>query len=286
MNLLFTLQRYRFIWLNLLFAGYLWWIQPAVLQRLIASEQRQSPDWVMGSILLGIQVIEIVGMLFKRPVSAFYARRYPDSNPPGSWQENVKVILFIFTPIFHIGLASVLTIVALGLLKMGVREETATVLQCLSLLLFFAVLMKEAFFVTLMLGIGVAGSTYENAPTSSHTIWVDRLNRWLSPPVAAQLTHRDILKDITGDLLLLIFTALAYTSAWDSIVASSPLHAQGIDRLFEILGVSLFFFMVYFANRSIYLMQELSIQQSQTTKTFAWISLLAIWLSALWPLLT
>ena len=39
MNLLNTLLRFRFIWLNLLFLGYLWLLQPAVLQRLSASAQ-------------------------------------------------------------------------------------------------------------------------------------------------------------------------------------------------------------------------------------------------------
>jgi hypothetical protein len=62
------LLRFRFFWLNLLFVGYLWLLQPAVLQRLFASSQGSRPDWLMGGILLGIQVIEVVGLLLKRPV--------------------------------------------------------------------------------------------------------------------------------------------------------------------------------------------------------------------------
>jgi hypothetical protein len=284
MHLIFALQRSRFIWLNLLFTVYLWLLQPAVLQRLGASTQGNDPDWLMGGLLLGIQVIEMAGLLLKRPVGAFYARRYPDSNAPGGWWENAKVALFVFIPIFHLSLAAFLAMIALGLLKMGGGNETAAILQCLSVLLVFAIITKEAFFVTLLLGIGLAGSALDhNIPTGAYAPWVERANRWLAPPEITQITQKDALKDMAGDLLLLAFSALAYTALWEFITADA-LRAQGSGRLWEYLGVSILFFMVYFTTRSVYLMQELSIQQSRAARVFTGVSFLAIWLAVLWAI--
>ena len=278
------LQRFRFIWLNLLFVIYLWTLQPAVLQRLNASTRGEHPDWVMGGLLLGVQIFEMVGLLFKRPVSAFYAWRYPDSKAPGGYRDNLKVVLFVFTPIFHLCLAAALTGVALGLLGSGLSDKAAAPWQCFSVLLFFAVITKEAFFVALLLGIGWAGSALDRTPTQPGPLWIEHLNRWLYPPELAQITLQDAAKDIAGDLMLLAFAALAYTATWDLILADSLRRAYGADLLWAYLGVSIFFFMIYFANRSIYLMQELSIQQSRSARIFSWVSLLVVWLSALWSI--
>jgi hypothetical protein len=108
------------------------------------------------------------------------------------------------------------------------------------------------------------------------------LNRWLAPPEITQITLKEAVKDIAGDLLLLIFSSLAYTATWDLITAGSPLRRQGSARLAEYLGASFFFFMVYFTTRSVYLMQELSIRQSRAARFFSWLSFLAVWLTALW----
>jgi hypothetical protein len=283
MHLIFALQRSRFIWLNLLFAGYLWLLQPAVLQRLDASTQGNDPDWLMGGLLLGIQVIEMAGLLLKRPVGAFYARRDPDSNAPGKW-DTLKVALFVFIPIFHLSLAAFLAMIALGLLKMGGGSETAAILQCLSVLVVFAIITKEAFFVALALGIGLAGSAFDhNTPTRAPAPWVERANRWLAPPEITQITQKDALKDMAGDLLLLAFSALAYTTLWEFGTADA-LRAQGSERLWEYLGLSILFFMVYFTTRSVYLMQELSLQQSRAARVFTGVSFLVVWLSALWAI--
>lgn len=280
----FTLLRFRFIWLNLLFVGYLWLLQPAVLQRLVASTQSEYPDWMMGGILLGAQAIEMVGLLLKRPASAFYTRRYPDPGDQGGCRDNAKVVLFVFTPILHLCFAAMLTLVVFDLLKIGPHDEAAVLWQCLSLVLFFAILTKEAFFVVLMLSIGMGRSIPRQPPKQTRPHWVDRLELWLGPPEINQITLKDVLKDLVGDLLLLAFAALAYTASWELITAGSPLRRQGTGRLFEYLGVSLFFFMMYFATRSVYLMQELGIQQSRAARIFSWVSFLVVWLSALWSI--
>jgi hypothetical protein len=167
---------------------------------------------------------------------------------------------------------------------MGGGNETAAILQCLSVLLVFAIITKEAFFVALVLGIGLAGSALDhNTPTRAPAPWVERANRWLAPPEITQITQKDALKDIAGDLMLLAFSALAYTTLWEFTTADA-LRAQGSERLWEYLGLSILFFMVYFTTRSVYLMQELSIQQSRAAIVLTGVSFLVVWLSALWAI--
>lgn len=278
-----ALQRWRFIWLNLLFMAYLWLAQPAVMQRMMASSQAEHPDWLMGGLLVGLQGLEVIGLLLKRPVSAFYAWHNPDTGDNGGWQDNLKVALFVFIPILHICFTAILTVVVFEMLKMNARNGATAAWQCLSLLLFFVVLFKEAFFAGLILSIGVGASGRGLASVQpQQPRWAERLNRWLAPPVPAQLTLKEMAQDLAGDLLLLAFSMLAYTAGWEFITASSPVRGQGSELLAEYLGVSLFFFMTYFTTRSVYLMQELSIRQSRTARTFSWVSFLAVWISALW----
>ncbi|MBN1666227.1 MAG: hypothetical protein JW862_04040 [Anaerolineales bacterium] len=278
-----ALQRTRFIWLNLLFASYLVWLQPAVLERLVSAEQGTKPDWILGGLLLGIQAIEVLGLLFKRPASAYFTLQNPDTSPPGSRRESLKIVLVVFTPIFHILLAAVLTSIALDLLQIGIHEETTLLLQCLSLLIFFAVLTKEAFFAGLMLSMSFTIPATKLEPVKTAPAWVQRLNNWLIPTANQQLSFLDAWKDLAGDLMLLAFMALAYTTAWDFIILSgSPLRAQGSERIFEYLGISLFFFMIYLGNRSVYLMEDLGRQQSRLARLANGLSFAVVWLSALW----
>lgn len=90
--------------------------------------------------------------------------------------------------------------------------------------------------------------------------------------------------DLTGDLLLLAFSTLTYTGAWEFITYESPLRHQGIERLWEYLGISLMFMMVYFTTRSVYLMQEFSIQQNRVARIGDWVSFSLVWAAALWGL--
>lgn len=283
MNFPRILYRFRFLWLNLLFAGYLWVIQPIVFQRMEASAQGSSPDWLMGGILLGIQAFEMIGLLLKRPACAFHAQRYPGSPLPDVRGEGAKVSMFVFAPIFHICVSALLTMVALDLLKMTARHEAATLCQWLTVLVFIVVLAKEAFYAALLIGIGLPGLSPGKVPAYSKPQWVERLNRWLSPPLIDQITLKDALKDIIGDVLLLIFAALAYTASWELLTAGA-LHRQGAERLSEYLGVSILFVTVFFATRSVYLMKDLSTSKSRAGKIVSWVSFLVTWLAALWSI--
>ena len=279
MRLLSVLLRFRFVWLNLLFAAYLGWLQPVLLQRMVTAEQTHRPDWLLGALLLGIQLFELAGLLLKRPASAFFARQNPDISQPNGCRENVKVAALVLVPVLHLGAAAMLTLIAFDLWG-WVGRAAATPGDWLLLPLFFVVLIKEAFFVVLMIGTGVGAAAL--APAEAR--FGARLNRWLSPPAGTRLTLKEILMDLAGDLLLLAFTALTYTTAWEFITAESPLRHQGMERLGEYLGVSLLFFMVYFTTRSVYLMQEISIRQSRAARIFAWVSFGLVWAAALWGL--
>ena len=283
MRLLSVLLRFRFVWLNLLFAAYLGWLQPVLLQRMVTAEQTHRPDWLLGALLLGSQLFELAGLLLKRPASAFFARQNPDISQPNGCRENAKVAALVLVPVLHLGAAAMLTLIAFDLWG-WVGPNAAAPGAWLVLPLFFVMLTKEAFFVVLMIGIGAAGSQHESALAPAGVRFGARLNRWLSPPAGTRLTLKEILMDLAGDLLLLVFAALTYTAAWEFVTAGSPLRHQGVERLGEYLGVSLMFFMVYFTTRSVYLMQEISIRQSRAARIFGWVSFGLVWAAALWGL--
>ncbi len=280
MHILLTLLRYRFIWLNLLLAVYLWVLQPPVFQRLSTAVERGRPDVFMGVVLLCIQVVELAGLLLKRPMSAYFARIYPDNDAAAARRENSKVFSIIFVPIFHLIGAVFLTIIALDVMCSGNGMGSGTA-SWLFVLIFFVVIIKEAFVVTMLIGVGT-GASVEKGNGREPTDIFERLSQWLSAKRIDAIGFKDALKDLVGDLLLLVFSALAYTALWDVFSASSPLRHHGIERLWEYLGISIFFLAAYFTTRSVYLMEELSMQQSQKARIFSWISFLLVWLSSLW----
>jgi len=283
MQPLSTLIRFRFIWLNLLFAAYLWLLQPIVLQRLATVSRTQQPDWLLGGLLLGVQFGELVALLLKRPAGTFFARQNPAVSQPNSWRDNAKVAGLVLVPILHIGTAAMLTLItfqAWGWMGSGAPAPGAWLVQPM----FFLILIKEGFFVVLLISTGVTGSQHEQALNPHPTGLGARLNRWLAPPVGATLSLKEAIMDLTGDLLLLAFSTLTYTGAWEFITYESPLRHQGIERLWEYLGISLMFMMVYFTTRSVYLMQVFSIQQNRVARIGDWVSFSLVWAAALWGL--
>lgn len=281
LRIITVLQRFRAVWLNLLFAAYLVFLEPPVYERLSAAIERGWPDLFMGSLLIFIQLLEVAGMLMKRPVSAYFARVYPPNPAAGSGRENGRVILTIFALIFHLAGSAFLTLVALDVMSAG--NGMGDTGGAWGLLLFFVVLVKEAFVVSMLLGMGGGAAMYKE-PGQKPKNWVERLSSWLVAKQLDTIRLKDALLDLGGDLLLLVFSTLAFTALWGVVSGSSPLHGQGLERLPEYLGISFLFLGAYFTTRSVYLMEGLSVMQSRLIRIVGWASFFLVWLGALWAL--
>ena len=212
--------RFRGVFFSLLFIGYLTFLAPFVQARF--SGAAHGPDWLFVGIILGVQVVELGGLLLKRPLTAYYATHVPVS-------ETKLLLSYLFPAIFHLCFSFFLTLAAFGSLG-GWNDRISVGLRCLSVGLFFLVLVKEAFFVAFMLP---PVPSFGGPPRSRFDVETRRL---LLPKVPGALTPAVIGRNLLGDLCMLIHSTLAYSVLWEVLAASSLGRDVG-----DYLGLSLFF---------------------------------------------
>ncbi len=240
---------YRTLLLNLIFAAYLVFLQPTVLQRLEATKGYRSADPLMGVLLLALPLLEVGGVYLKHPASAYYfhhctAKRLRDDPMVGG----VGVGIFLCAVILHLGMSVFLAIMAFQVL--GVRTgEGGALLPLIGLTGFiFLVIFKEVLFMVL---------------------WYNPFGGSTDPP--AQLTPKLLLRDGLGDLLLLIFSAVGYTALWDATI--SPDDAG--------VGAGVLFLFIYPLLRSIYLFQEIFLEKDRWAKVWSWMSFVFVLAAAM-----
>lgn len=253
------LQR-SYILLNLFFIVYVWQIQPSVLKRLIAVSQSQQKDLLIGLLILSVPIIEIIGVVLKRPVSAYLQWHYPRTEG-STWD----LVTYLFAAICHIGAAALLVIVGFEALRIGFDANTPGGMQGLLFAVFMLILFKEAFFVVLIV-------------PSSMTSLLQQLNqkddifvsRRLSPPKSITLWLA--LRNLLGEFFILIYSALLFTCLWEFLCVSQ------IDGVFDYFGVSFFYIWIFLAARTTSIMEGLGIQNAPNQKWWSLLTGVAIWL--------
>jgi hypothetical protein len=260
----------RPVLLNLLFIAYLWLLQPGLVARLNASQDGRG-DWAMGGLLLVIPLLEIAGILLKRPVRAYFSRHYPRQD--GS---NFLIAAYILTAIFHLSLGAFLLIVAF---QVGGGMPTGSLpgsLQCLMLVLLFVTIAKE--------GLVIATSyPVESKPfgagafPESRSALNDALMRFLTVRAPEQITLKIFLVDLLGDLLLLAFSAVVYTALWEFGTQGSQV-SPGQAGFADYLGLTFYFLLVFLPLRMVSLMDEMA---SRAQRILSAASLAAVWLAAM-----
>ncbi|MBN2146132.1 MAG: hypothetical protein JW726_02045 [Anaerolineales bacterium] len=256
------LQRWRGTFLSLFFIGYLIFIQPGVLSRLQAISDMAIGDPLLGGILIALPIVELAGFYLKLPAYQYYRKHYPAKSG------TLLLLLFIFLPLLHMGMAAMLCIAAFQVAGMRPGEAWFSFL-----VVFFLVIFKEAFLVVLMLYPGV------NAPNAETFLQPGKdplLKRLLPGVIPSEITLPLVLRDIAGDLLLLIFSALVYSTLWDFILMRSPIESGNLDfTLAQYLGVVFYFILVYPTARSFYYLQVAFIQHNRLSKVLLVLDLLA-----------
>jgi hypothetical protein len=113
------------------------------------------------------------------------------------------------------------------------------------------------------------------APQSSNL----PLERWLEKVffgrAPEQIDLKAALRDLLGDLLLLAFSALVYTTMWEFII---PNDATGLDFL-DYLGLTFFFLLVFLPLRMTGLVSEMTHHTSKWQRVISVASLTAVWLA-------
>ncbi len=255
----------RPVLLNLLFIVYLLVAQPGIMARLAVS-QKHGGDWPLAYLLMLIPLLEIMGIALKRPVAAYFARYYPKTGG-GAY----LVAAYLVMAIFHIGLAVFLVVVAF---QVGGGRPTGDQPGATQMAMFgvgFAILIKETFLVVLAYPADrpLFGAPVFPNPRNIFERVVGYLTADQTPP---QITLKVFLVDLLGSLLLLAFSAIAYTALWEFFFTRSG----QIDPLSKTIA----FPFIYLPLSFVSFMEELAIEISPRQRIISLASTAAVWLFA------
>lgn len=248
------LLNFRWVVLNLLFAFYLLFLQPLLLRRLSGVITRHRTDWPLAVLLVSVQVIELLGMALKK---SELRRRLLLHGEPASTQGWSFLIWIV-----HITLNVILLMTALQALGIPVAHaETNSTAQIALMIGFTFVIFKELGILFWWLSLGKAPADAEVPP----------------PPHA--------LQPAASDLLLLAYSAVAFTSLWDWTAATTPIHTANLFITgVEYMAASLMFLIAFTASRGLLLIEEISAIRNQQQVTLHILAISVNLVIALWTL--
>jgi hypothetical protein len=239
---------------------------------MITASQETQSDWHIGFLVLSVPLFEIAGIVLKRPVSAYWALHYPRMEV-SPW----ALLTYLFTAMFHMGSAALLVIIGFQFLQIGFKENTPDGLQCLMFLVFMLTLVKEAFFIVAV----VPSSTNFFQQLYQNKIMTDQdkvLLRWLDCSPPKQITLGYALRNLLGELCLLVSSVILFTALWEFIISQSPLHRSWPIVIYEYLGATFFFGWIFLTARAISTMEGLVIQSAPNQRWWSVLSGTVIWL--------
>jgi hypothetical protein len=258
---LYKVLQQRSIFFYLLFLGYLAFVNPYLMARLSTTASGHI-DVVLGWFLLILLFLELWGFWLKHPIMVYYTRYSAVDETPSkkflSWLNDAIMLLgVIFFPIFRIGMGIFLYITATQIGGLDPGDGMPLWQALLFGAGFLIVIIKELGMIVLFFTpYGLRGASNDTYPTLS---WHGRANGVY--PSELEFSH--LLRDALGDLVLLAFTAVAYTVLWDGIGLTSPVQANSFkEYILAYLGLSLYFLMTMLPLRSVYLFQAITTPQT------------------------
>lgn len=271
------------IFTYLLFLGYLAYVHPRLIKRLSGTGGGQI-DAVLGWFLLALLFLELLGFWLKHPIMVYYARQHPASDKTTGkslgWVNDsgcsISLLVVIFLPILHLGMAFFLYMIATQIGGLDPGGSAPVWQQLLYVAGFFIVMIKETGMIGLFFSpYGIRGSSNNTYPTLG---W-----RGLTQgeyPSKIQLEH--LLRDILGDIILLAFSAIAYTVLWDFMGLNSPVYtSRGFwGNFFQYLGLGFYFLIVIPPLQSVYLFQAVTTRQTKAQRIWTGVGFLLIILVA------
>jgi hypothetical protein len=243
-SLTYRLLKNRGLFFYLLFIGYLIVLHPVLLRRL-AGASLATPDPLIGWIFLIIPFLELAGFLLKYQVLAHYAEHYPHKPLTG------LMLAIYFLPMVHLGMSGFLFIIGAQLAGLQPEGNAPVYWQLLYVAGFFLIMIKEAVFLAIFVAMSGMQST--------KTQFLPEISR-LKPPhkTLPEIPLNHLVQDALGDLLLLIFSSLAYSALWEYIGMSSPFHTHvGVEEYIrQLIGFMVYFSIVIPSLQAVYLLQN------------------------------
>jgi hypothetical protein len=242
------LLNYRWVVLNLLFTLYLLFLQPLLLRRLSGVITRHRTDWPLAVLLMGVQLIELAGMALKAP----------DLRGKAASTRGWSFLIWIV----HITLNVILLMTAMQALGIPISQaKTNSSVQTALMIGFTLVIFKELGVLFWWLNLGDA-----------------QANTTILPP-----SHP--LQPAVSDLLLLAYSAVAFTSLWDWTAATTPIHTSNLFIAgVEYMAASLLFLIAFTASRGLLFIEEISAIRNQQQATLHILAISVNLVIALWLL--
>lgn len=264
----FLLFRARPILLNGLFIVYLFVLQPRLMERLNASQDGRG-DWQLAGLLMLVPLIEIVGIRLKRPVSAYFAWRYPRQGTSA-----YLVVVFILTAVFRLALGFFYLTVAFQVGGGKPVGQLSEVWQLLMVVMVFVIIIIETLVIVMAFPLNHVKVNGQPMPSSNLP-----LERWLQKVFYGRTPEQIDLKialfGLLGDLLMLAFSAVVYTVMWDFVTQGSEKSTEAA----EFLGLTIFFLWVFLPLRMTGLVDEMTTQTGKWQREISVVSLAAVWLA-------
>jgi hypothetical protein len=273
LNLLYALLRRRSIFFYLLFLGYAIFINPWLIELINETSDGQEMP-ALGLFLFFVLLLELWGLWLKHPIMVYYARQYPAAGAKPEkdfgWVDASAgcapgLLITLFIPVFHLAMAGFLYMIAVQ--TTGVRDNGTDWRVLLVVGGLFLVIIKEAGVMGLLYTpYGLRGASKDTYPTLG---W--RGIRYVQYPSEIRLEH--LLRDALGDLVLLLFSAVAYSALWDAVALVSPLRR---GTLTEYLGLGIYFMMVVLPLQTVPIFQTMTTQQTKAQRNWIVVSLLIL----------
>jgi hypothetical protein len=213
---------------------------------------RHRIDWPLAVLLLGVQFIELAGMALKAPDLRRRLHRHDKIASTRGWSFLIWIV--------HVTLNVILLMTAMQALGIPIAQaETIPSAQTALMIGFTLVIFKE-------LGILFWWLNLDIVPTGAE---ISSIPHPLHPAMA--------------DLLLLAYSAIAFTSLWDWTAATTPIHITNlVSAGVEYLAGSLLFLITFAASRGLLLLEEISAIRNRQQITFHILTVIVNLLAALW----
>jgi hypothetical protein len=273
-NFLYAILQRRTIFFYLLFFGYQIFVHPWLLDHL-PNIGGNDTDLFLGCFLLVLLFLELWGFWLKHPIMVYYARRHPISDPIPEkslgWAETsgsaIPIMIVIFVPILHLGMAFFMYAMATQIGGLDPGGSAPVGRQLLYVAGFFVVLLKEAGMIGLFYSpYGIRGPSNDTYPTLGCRGIVDD-----HYPAEIRLEH--LVREAFGDLVLLLFSMVAYSVLWEGLLLVSSVHSFD---LYDYLGMGFYFLMAILPLQSVYVFQAISIRQTGRQRIWMVVSFLLI----------
>jgi hypothetical protein len=260
---------------NLVFICYVWLIQPMLMDLLTASQDGSGNFW-LGWMLFFVPILEIIGIFIKIPVSNYFRSQHPQTEN----RNNPMIFLFIINMVLHLGMGCLYMFMCFQIIQGVALADGSDFYAILAIILMFIVIVKEAFVIVFIMGATDLPGNHKPAK--------NKFDQWLfgilSKKPISGLSWGDFLLDLAGDGFLFLFTAISFTVMWNFIVALNPPDIHSSDMIMELLGVLLYFMMVYLPLRASSFPFEMNTVQNKTQWYLYYLSIVAAAIFSVFPL--